>query len=203
MGAMFAAVVRCPFTSLIIIFEMTGNYSLILPLMAGNMLAWQIARRLQPVSIYNALLLQDGVTLRKLPAYRGAQDYRKLPVQSIMTHEVFTLLKDETLASALKRISNEQGRYHAYPVVDDEGRLAGVITRHELSESPETTTVGELIVDQQMLSVTTDTSIRDAANRMIARDFQQVPVVSPVDSKKLIGWLTLNDIARQQNAVEG
>ena len=51
MGAMFAAVIRCPFTSLIIIFEMTGNYSLILPLMAGNMLAWQIAKRLQPVSI--------------------------------------------------------------------------------------------------------------------------------------------------------
>ena len=85
MGAMFAAVVRCPFTSLIIIFEMTGNYSLILPLMAGNMLAWQIARHLQPVSIYNALLLQDGVTLRKLPAFRGAQDYRKLPVQTIMS----------------------------------------------------------------------------------------------------------------------
>ncbi|MEP4077677.1 chloride channel protein [Haloferula sp.] len=202
MGAMFAAVVRCPFTSLIIIFEMTGNYSLILPLMAGNMLAWQIARRLQPVSIYNALLLQDGVTLRKLPAYRGAQDYRKLPVQSIMTHEVFTLEAEETLASAIKRIAHERKRFHAYPVVGEEGRLAGVITRHELDESAETVTVGELLVDQQMLSVTTDTSIRDAANRMIARDFQQVPVVSPVDPKKLIGWLTLNDIARQQNAVE-
>ena len=203
MGAMFAAVIRCRFTSLIIIFEMTGNYSLILPLMAGNIIAFSIARRLQPVSIYNALLLQDGVTLRKLPAYRGAQDYRKLPVQSIMTHEVFTLQAAETLASALKRISNEQGGYHAYPVVNDGGHLVGVITRHELSESAETMLVGELLEDQQILSVTTDTSIRDAANRMIARDFQQVPVVSPVDPKKLIGWLTLNDIARQQNAVEG
>jgi len=202
MGAMFAAVVRCPFTSLIIIFEMTGNYSLILPLMAGNMLAWQIARRLQPVSIYNALLLQDGITLRRLPAYRGAQDYRKLPVQSIMTHEPFALHDAETLAGALKRIAHQHKRFHAYPVVDADGALLGVITRHELSEHEPTATVGALVEGQQLLSVTTDTSIRDAANRMIARDFQQVPVVSPADPRKLLGWLTLNDIARQQNAVE-
>ncbi len=203
MGAMFAAVVRCPFTSLIIIFEMTGNYSLILPLMAGNMIAWRIAKGLQPVSIYNALLLQDGITLRRLPAYRGAQDYRKLPVQSIMSHDVFALLAGETLASALKRIRTEGKRFHAYPVFDEDGRLAGVVTRHELTDHPGDRTVGELLEGQHLLTVTGDTSIRDAANRMIARDFQQVPVVSAADPKKLLGWLTLNDIARQQNAVEG
>jgi CIC family chloride channel protein len=203
MGAMFAAVVRCPFTSLIIIFEMTGNYSLILPLMAGNMLAWQISKKLQPVSIYNALLLQDGVTLRRLPAYRGAQDYRKLPVQSIMSHDLFTLGSDETLAAASKRIRSHAKLFHAYPVVDDEGRLAGVVTRHEMRDHPGDRPVGELLDGQQLLTVTGETSIRDAANRMIARDFQQVPVVSAADPQKLIGWLTLNDIARQQNAVEG
>ncbi|MGE9269329.1 MAG: chloride channel protein, partial [Verrucomicrobiales bacterium] len=202
MGAMFAAVVRCPFTSLIIIFEMTGNYSLILPLMAGNMLAWQIAKRLQPVSIYNALLLQDGITLRRLPAYRGAQDYRKLPVQAIMSHDVFSLLQDEMLASAMKRMGVENRRYHAYPVLSEEGRLAGVVTRHEIEEKDRELTVGALVEGQQLLTVTPDTSIRDAANRMIARDFQQVPVVSPGDPRKMIGWLTLNDIARQQNAAE-
>ena len=123
MGAMFAAVVRCPFTSLIIIFEMTGNYSLILPLMAGNMLAWQIARHLQPVSIYNALLLQDGITLRKLPGYRGAQDYRKLPVQTIMTHEVFVLRADRDARRPRSSGSRtEDKRFHAYPVLDDEDR---------------------------------------------------------------------------------
>ncbi len=203
MGAMFASVVRCPFTSLIIIFEMTGNYSLILPLMAGNMLAWQIARRLQPVSIYNALLLQDGVTLRKMPAYRGAQDYRKLPVQAIMTHEVFTLRGDEPPAAALKRSSTEDRRFRAYPVLDGEGRLAGVVTRAELERHAEKEKVREIIPEQDLLAVTTETSIRDAANRMIARNLQQVPVVSPADPGKLLGWLTLNDIARQQNTAEG
>ena len=202
MGAMFAAVIRCPFTSLIIIFEMTGNYSLILPLMAGNMLAWHISRRLQPISIYNALLLQDGISLRSMPAYRGAQDYRKLPVQTIMTHDTFTLSSEETLATALKRINTENAVFHAYPVITPEGTLAGVITRHELSEHPEDDLVQKLVTDQNTLTVSTDTSLRDAANQMIARDFQQVPVVSPTDPKKLLGWLTSNDIARQQNAAE-
>lgn len=203
MGAMFAAVVRCPFTSLIIIFEMTGNYSLILPLMVGNMLAWQIARKLQPVSIYNALLLQDGVTLRRLPAYRGAQDYGKLPVKAIMTSEAFRLKAEETCRDALKRLKSTNAIYHAYPVCDDGGWLVGVITRHELAENPAEATIGSLLKDEKPLVATTETSIRDAANQMIARDFQQVPVVSPTDEKKLLGWLTLNDVARQQNAVEG
>lgn len=199
MGAMFAAVIRCPFTSLIIIFEMTGNYSLILPLMAGNVLAWQIAKALQPVSIYNALLLQDGVTMRRLPAYRGAQDYRKLPVQAIMTHDPFCLQTDEKLSAALKRISHVDKRFHAYPVMDEEGMLAGVITRHELRENAEDLLVGDLIREQKMLSVNAETPIRDAARHMVSHDFQQVPVVNAANPKKLIGWLTLNDIARQQN----
>lgn len=203
MGAMFAAVVRCPFTSLIIIFEMTGNYSLILPLMAGNVLAWQIARHLQPVSIYSALLLQDGVTLRKLPAYRGAQDYRKLPVKSIMTHEVFLIGLSEKPSDALKRINNDNRKFHAYPVVDDAGLLAGVVTLQEIMADSLSESVEEIIGEQEILSVIEDTSIRDAANLMIVKDFQQVPVVSQTDQGKLLGWLTLNDIARQQNAAEG
>ena len=202
MGAMFAAVVRCPFTSLIIIFEMTGNYSLILPLMAGNMLAWQIARRLQPISIYNALLLQDGVTLRKLPGYRGAQDYRRLPVETIMTHDVFALSSGETLATALKRTKSEGRNFHAYPVLDANGGLTGMITHSEVEQFSGQETIRSVMSNQQLLTVSPDCSIRDAANLMIAKNLQQVPVVSPSNSRQMLGLLTLNDIARQQNAVE-
>lgn len=203
MGAMFASVVRCPFTSLIIIFEMTGNYSLILPLMGGNIIAWQIARHLQPISIYNALLLQDGITLRKLPAYRGARDYRKLPVQAIMTHEVFALHGGESPRDALRRADAAGESYHAYPVTDDEGGLCGIVTRRELAHGDEGTMLGQLAARQDLLVLHPETSIRDAANLMIARNVRQAPVVSPSHPRKLVGWLTLNDISRQQNAVEG
>ncbi|MGD7654045.1 MAG: chloride channel protein [Verrucomicrobiales bacterium] len=202
MGAMFASVVRCPITSLIIIFEMTGNYSLILPLMAGNMLSWSIARRLQHVGIYDALLIQDGVTMRRLPAYRGVQDYGKLPVQTIMTHQTYSLRGAESPAEVLKRIKAEDKQFHAYPVLDKNDGLLGVVTRYELVDGKDKESLAEVVKEQDVLSVYPETSIRDAANKMIARNLQQVPVVSPADKKKLHGWLTLNDIARQQNVVE-
>jgi len=63
MGAVFAGVIRAPITSVLIIFEMTGSYGLVLPLMLANMTAYGLARRWRPVPIYDALLAQDGVVL--------------------------------------------------------------------------------------------------------------------------------------------
>lgn len=201
MGAFFAAVIRCPITSLLIIFEMTGNYSLILPLMAGNMLAWQIARRLQPVGIYDALLLQDGVNLRRLPAYRGSQDYSKLPVQAIMTYDVFPLFSSEPPAAALHRAVAAGREYRAYPVLGMEGELAGVVTRAELERHREAPDIGGLIGGREIFTVPTELPIRSTARKMIEANLSHVPVVSAAQPGKLIGWLTMNDIMRQMNAV--
>jgi CIC family chloride channel protein len=200
MGAMFSAVIRCPFTSLIIIFEMTGNYSLILPLMAGNMLAWSIAKKFRPVALYDALLLQDGVNLRKFTAYRGNQDYRNLPVSAIMTHDITTLVTGVSVEEAIKSTGPRGLIYHAYPIMDAAGDIVGIITRHELQEADPSTALDKLIMDQDLLAVQPDTSIRDAAHKMIGNNYQQVPVVSATNSQKLLGLITLNDIARQQNA---
>ena len=202
MGAMFSAVVRCPFTSLIIIFEMTGNYSLILPLMAGNMLAWSIAKKFRPIALYDALLLQDGVNLKKFSAFRGSQDYRNLPVAAIMSHEVLSMQSGVTVEENIKSLGARGMVYHAYPIMDAHGDLIGIVTRHELEESVSEALLDNLILDQILLSVQPDTSIRDAANRMIANNYQQVTVVSATNSQKLLGLITLNDIARQQNASE-
>jgi len=63
MGAVFAGIVRAPMTSVLIIFEMTGGYGLVLPLMIANMSAFALARYWRPVPIYEALLAQDGISL--------------------------------------------------------------------------------------------------------------------------------------------
>ena len=199
---MFAAVVRCPFTSLIIIFELTGNYSLILPLMAGNMLAYSLSRKWQPVSMYNALVMQDGVSLRSFSSCQGAQDYRELPVQAIMTYKPYTLFVGATTGESLKMIRETNHSYHAYPLIDEEGALCGVITLHELRENPAETVVATLLDNQDLLVVAHNSSIHQAARAMVARDYQQIPVVAMDDEKQLIGWVTMNDIVRQQNALE-
>jgi len=63
MGAVFAGIVRAPMTSVLIVFEMTGGYGLVLPLMIANMSAFALARHWRPTPIYEALLAQDGIYL--------------------------------------------------------------------------------------------------------------------------------------------
>lgn len=202
MGALFGAVIRNPLTSLIMIFEMTGTYSLILPLMGGNLIAWAIADRLQSIPIYNALLLQDGITLKRMPGYRGSQDYTKLPVSAIMTHDVHCLGEEQTVSGVRAELRECQWNFHGYPVLSAEGELRGIVTRSELRLASPDVTIGQLIAKQELLSVDAQATICKTANQMIARDIQQVPVTSPVNPKKLVGLLTLNDISRQQNAAE-
>lgn len=199
MGSMFSSVIRCPFTSLIIIFEMTGNYSLILPLMACNMLSWSLSRKWKPIALYDSLLLQDGVNLRKFPSYQGAKDYRNLPVSAIMTYDPITLDGDETIAVNRAMIASSRFQFHGYPVTNSEDELIGLVTHHEIEDAEHGLALHALVDAQTTITVPPEKSIRDAANLMIKNDIQQVPIVSAINPKKLIGLLTLNDIARQQN----
>ncbi|MGC9450793.1 MAG: chloride channel protein [Oceanipulchritudo sp.] len=205
MGAFFAAVIRCPMTSIVIIWEMTGQYALILPLMVGNMLAWLISSKLQPVPLYDALLLQDRINLKKMPHYRGDQDWRNLPVSTILSFDPVTVRETASLGETLEEIRREGLKHHAYPVVDPSGRLAGMITHHEIEERAResaTLSIAEMIPGQRIITIFPETSIRDVANTLVMEDVLQAPVVSSKDKGKLMGIITLHDIARQQNAID-
>lgn len=199
MGSMFSSVIRCPFTSLIIIFEMTGNYSLILPLMACNMISWQLSRKREPIAIYDSLLLQDKVTLRKFTAYQGVQDYRSLPLSTIMTHSAISLDGFATIEESNAKINENHYHFHGYPVIDKKGKLLGLATHHEIEEADPNMELHCLIDTQKTITATPETSIQEAANMMIEKDIQQLPIVRADDNSQLLGLITLNDIARQQN----
>lgn len=205
MGAFFAAVIRCPMTSIVIIWEMTGQYALILPLMVGNMLAWLISSKMQPVPLYDALLLQDKINLKKMPHYVGDQDWRNLPVSTIMTFDPVYVRSDQLPGAALEQIKVGGLKHHAYPVADPSGKLAGMITHHELEETHREgrdVPIEELIAQQRLVRIRPETSIRDVAQTLVMEDVLQAPVVSSKDERKLIGIVTLHDIARQQNAID-
>ena len=88
MGAFFAGAVRAPITSILIIFEMTGDYAIILPLMISNVLSYTIAARLQSRPIYDALLAQDGVPVTDHETHR---DLRAIAAEQVMTPPVDVL----------------------------------------------------------------------------------------------------------------
>jgi len=205
MGAFFAAVIRCPMTSIVIIWEMTGQYALILPLMAGNMLAWLISSKLQPVPLYDALLLQDKINLKKMPHYLGDQDWRNLPISTIMTFDPVSVPAEGDLREVLEQIRNDGTKHHAYPVLNEAGLLAGMITHHELEESARdnsTSLIAELIGSKELVVINPETSIRDVAQTLVMEDVLQAPIVSTKDKIKVMGIITLHDIARQQNAID-
>jgi len=66
MGTLFAGVIRAPMTSVFMIFEITQDYQILVPLMVANLLSFAISRRYQPVPVYHALLRQDGIHLPSL-----------------------------------------------------------------------------------------------------------------------------------------
>jgi len=89
MGAVFACIVRAPMTSVLIVFEMTGGYGLVLPLMIANMTAFALARHWRKLPVYEALLAQDGIELPHgvRPQPPGAGPVVPEPVTGDMTED--------------------------------------------------------------------------------------------------------------------
>lgn len=201
MGACLASMVRCPITSIVMIFELTLNYSLILPILVGNAISYFIATRLSPVGVYDSILLQDGISLKKMTAYRGQRDWAMLPVAAIMTFGVESVGSGERASEALARISASGSRHRAYPVLAPDGEYMGFAHLSAIS-APENAgrPCSELVSVPPEIRVSPDASIRDAANYLIEKDVLETAVVSPRAPGRLAGMVTLHDIARQQNA---
>ena len=151
------------------------------------MLSWAIARKLRPVAIYDSLLMGDGISLKQMPSYRGAQDYENLPVAAIMTHDVVSANSWETAKESLAHLRCDDLYHHAYTVLNRERGFVGIVTLHELKECDPATRVSDLISEQIIIQVYPDFSIRGASRLMIAHGIQQLPVVSAADKNRLIG----------------
>ncbi len=128
MGAVFAGIVRAPITSVLIIFEMTGSYGLILPLMISNMTAFALARHFRPVPVYEALLHQDRIYLPRKGRLSHALE--QLRVGSAMTTKPITLPGNALVTDALRQAENDE--FSTYPVVDDDAGFIGFVTEARL-----------------------------------------------------------------------
>ena len=196
MGAVFAGIIRAPITSVLIIFEMTGSYELILPLMISNMTAYALARRVRPVPIYEALLVQDEI---HLPHRRGPISHalEQLTVEDAMTSDLVIIPADETPATALERI--RPYTFSTYPVVDKQQHFLGLVTeariRRSLAEDGKQT-IGELA--DKMPCLSPSYPLIRAAMRMNETKTRQMPVIQGVEPARLVGLLSMTDIVRAQ-----
>ncbi|MEO0813871.1 MAG: chloride channel protein, partial [Myxococcota bacterium] len=194
MGAMLAAVTHAPITSILMLFEITGNYQIILPLMAASVTATLISRRFSELSVYDRRLVALGVDPHVQPEARLMASFK---VEDVMraggrvVHPSMPLPKlvTEFLASRV----NE--RY----VVDDANGYRGVITLHDmndanqLGETPDNLIVAEDIARLDVPSVTPHSSLSDCMERMLRHHATVLPVVSQ-STGHFLGTISEHDI---------
>jgi CIC family chloride channel protein len=193
MGALFAGIVRAPITSIVIIFEMTNNYSMILPLMAANITSYAIARRLSPTPIYDALLLQDGLHL----PHAAAHPLRQIRVAAAMSRRLVTLNGDWTVEEAEPRLLDIEESHHIYPILDKEGRLLGMLNAQEIGralESDGQKKLGEL-PRVPPVHAHPDHGLDTVLVKLGRFKVATLPVVSREDPTKLLGVISMRDVA--------
>ena len=207
MGALFAGIVRVPLTSVIMIFEMTRDYSIIVPLMISNLISFYISYRLQEEPIYEALQHQDGLHLPSGLRYRQGL----LIVRDAAEAPRDVLKRTDRVEDALPHLDAD---HNARPVMDG-GRLAGMITlarlEQEMAAGHGDRVLGELLpvdVPNPLLTSESfphlhmDHPLDMALRRMAHSKLNVLPVVGRADIRDLKGVVSLKDIL-QAYGVEG
>jgi CIC family chloride channel protein len=185
MGVAFAGIIRSPLTSVIMIFEMTRDYSIIVPLMISNLIAFYISYKLQHEPIYEALAAQDGV---HLPSAASRVQVLRLRVADAMS-DPGEMFPPEMPVSAM---AGQVGPI----VVGDETRLYGVVDPAKLDNVfMESATLADLFGEEaEFPHLHPDQSLAIALDRMGTAKVRAMPVVSRANINKVVGIVTLDAV---------
>lgn len=192
MGALFAGIVRAPMTSVLMIFEMTRDYAVIVPLMIANLTSLFIASVFQKEPIYEALAHQDGI---HLPSSAERSESNQRTVQQVMKNPDAILQAQMSVQDGLEQAL--AGQLRTWIVMDGE-TFAGLVSRESLQNS-----VAEGKAEQPLSShvtspsfphVHTDQPLYVALDRMSKSHLDIVPVVHRANVHKLQGIVTLKDV---------
>src|SRR5437868_11653574 len=198
MGAVFAGIVRAPMTSVVMIFEMTQDYAVIVPLMIANLVSLFIASKLQHEPIYEALAVQDGIHLPKRRHPRGQRR-----VVSVMRSPAQLLSADITVQEGLQRVRpSDPGTW----LVTDSRGVIGVITLARLErELPEGANkkLCELVDPLNFPHVHPDHGLDFALENMGVNQAEILPVVGRANVHELKGIVTLQDVLDAYGVVRG
>jgi len=188
MGTAFAGIVRTPLTSVIMIFEMTRDYSIIVPLMISNLISYYVSYRLQRQPIYEALAHQEGVFL---PDSETREHFTRMVVEDVI-EEARQLDADAPVTAAAAAL--DHSGHKALPVLSD-GKLLGLIKASQCGHAPAWATLRQVIGPSYPF-VHPDHPLSLAVERMGAHQIYVLPVVSRADRSKLLGVVTLSSILK-------
>ncbi|MCQ1536923.1 chloride channel protein [Methanosarcina sp. KYL-1] len=197
MGAVFAGTARAPLTAILILFEITRDYNLILPLMFACVLSNVMSNALYPESIFTEGLRQKGFKIRK---GREVDIMVSMLVKDAMVKHVQTVSEDKNVGTLIALM--QASRHAGFPVLDSKGKLSGIVTLSDLRGKVKYGEVDRKIGDIASREVEVaypDESLDVVLNRLAVRDIGRLPVVDREDRTKLLGLITRSDVVNSYN----
>ncbi len=194
MAAVFAGMSRGTLTAIIIVFEMTLNYNIILPLMFACVVSDAVSTFLSKETMYTKKLMMKGVNITH---DMEVEVLSSVLVKDAMVEKVVTVSEDTTVRELAHLIQVTE--HMGFPVLTAEGKLVGIITHHDIRnailEDKYDLKVKEVESKDLLFAYPNDT-LDETINRMVERGVSHLPVVEPSDKTHLIGFITKGDIMR-------
>jgi CIC family chloride channel protein len=199
MGALVAAAAHAPLTNILILFELTGDYHIILPIMAACIMSTLTIRGLSPHSIYSIRLHKRGINIE---AGKETSVLQSIRVRSAMTSEVEVIPEDMKFRNILQHFV--KSKYSNFPVVNRDGDLTGILSfqdvrQHVFEPELEHLVVAKDLATPHVTTVTPSDNLKDALAKLGFRSVEQLPVVDASNPKKVVGILTRRDILTAYN----
>lgn len=199
MSAVFGAASRAPITAVLTLFEMTRDYGAMLPLMLSTVISAIVARQLSGDSMYTVKLNRRGIDVY---AERNLNLMRAILVKEAMTPiEEMTTVSPDTALTDLARIFDET-HYHGLAVVDERGRLQGVVTLSDLEQAQAQERLTAEVRDicgparGNVPTAFPDETLEEALRTLGALDVGRIPVVARGNPYRIVGMLRRGDIVR-------
>jgi CIC family chloride channel protein len=194
MAAIFAGASRALLASVVFAFETTLQPLGLLPLLGGCTAAYLVSSLLMRNTIMTEKLARRGV---RVPAEYSADYLDQIPVEAACSRKIVTLRADQTLREVRRWVveRSHDTTHQGFPVVDDAGRLVGIVTRRDFLDPAraDDMKLSELITRPPAV-VFPDNSLRDAADHMVRENVGRLPVVERADPTRLVGMITRSDL---------
>ena len=199
MGAVAGAVMQAPLTNILMLFELTNDYTLILPIMATCIAASYTYQRFTKHSIYVQNLINKGINIRH---GREASIMNSIKVRDVMSTDITTIAQEMPFRKILETISYSKNFY--FPVIDNKGDMTGILSFSDIREVIFEEQLGDLLIAEELANknvsvLTPQQNINDAIEIFSKLDVDQLPVVRSEDKLKVIGMLTRGDMMAAYN----
>ena len=194
MAAIVSATTHGPLTAILMLFEMTGEYKIILPLMITCIISSLVIRNLSRESIYTLKLLRRGVNIRE---GREVNVLKSISVKDVMNPDVETVTEGMNLDEISERVT--KSRYNSFPMLDHTGKLTGILSFNDYRDAIFNKDLRGLVIardlaTKNLVTVTMENNLYDALELITQKDFSIMPVVSSKDASQLMGVLSRRDI---------